>query len=238
MRFILVSTSSRTFGGSRSPLIAPAERGRGKAGNVRTGGASCRAPSACIRLGGLRGTTGRSTGAAATAVLGQVVHDLVHGRVVRGIDDLAAHAALRDEAGVSELLQVKGERGWRQIEHLCNRAGRQPVRAALHQPAESFKAGLMGQRTQRGDHFGSVHAYLRYFDEHQNKGCAAARQGATDPAESRHISPHGSPLKSSRVKSRLPDVPEGRTRSRLPATLSRQKRGAQNGRMKSPPSVT
>src|SRR4051812_18566764 len=51
-----------------------------------------------------RGAIGRATRA---AVFGQIPDQVVHDHEIRGIDELAAVALLRDEAGTIQMLQVE-----------------------------------------------------------------------------------------------------------------------------------
>src|SRR5580693_5626682 len=98
---------------------------------------SSTATCTCMRFmvssfGRSSGITSRSAHAIApAAVFGEIGDEPVHRREVGGIDELAAQPALGDEAGMNQLLQVKGKRRRRDADRLGDEAGREAFRAFL-----------------------------------------------------------------------------------------------------------
>lgn len=92
-------------------------------------------------------------GALAAAILGQVGHELTHGAVLGGIDELAAQAPLCDQAGMRELLKMKRQRGRQHPQPLGDDAGGQPPGTVGHQQPEKFEPSFPeeGRRVRVSD---------------------------------------------------------------------------------------
>jgi hypothetical protein len=86
---------------------------------------------------------GRATARAAAAILGEIADKGVHGGKIGGIDELSAQAAMRDETGMLQLLQVKGQRRRRHAEALGDCAGGKPAGSPLDQHAKDPKSVLV-----------------------------------------------------------------------------------------------
>lgn len=94
---------------------------------------------------------------ATAAVFGQIANELVHGREVRAVDQLSPLAALRDEPGTSQVLQVKCQGRWNEADMLRDLACGQPIRALLHQCSINGEPVFVRQRGKRRDHFSGFH---------------------------------------------------------------------------------
>src|SRR6185437_12114660 len=99
--------------------------------------------------------------------LGQIGHERIHRREIGRIDELTAHAPLRDEAGMRELLQVKAERGRENAEAFGEYTGGEPVGSALDQQAKEREPRLMRERAECRHRRLGLHVILRYFDDNQ-----------------------------------------------------------------------
>src|SRR6185437_11444486 len=99
--------------------------------------------------------------------LGQIGHERIHRREIGRIDELTAHAPLRDEAGMRELLQVKAERGRENAEAFGEYTGGEPVGSALDQQAKEREPRLMRERAECRHRRLGLHLILRYFDDNQ-----------------------------------------------------------------------
>src|SRR3982751_3137877 len=108
--------------------------------------------AAARRLGGVD----RARGALA-AVVGEVREQGVHALVGGAVDDVAADALLRDEAGAGELLQMEGKRVLRNGEPFGHRARGQTRPADDDQRAEHLQPNRLSQRRERGNDLSFIH---------------------------------------------------------------------------------
>jgi hypothetical protein len=94
---------------------------------------------------------GRTYRIPAAAIFGEVGQQLVHGSVFGRVDELAAEPALRDEAGMYELLKVEGKRRRQDTKAIGDHTGRQACRPLRYQQPEHIKPRFLCERPKRGD---------------------------------------------------------------------------------------
>ena len=84
-------------------------------------------------------------GFAAAAILHQEGKQLAHAFIAGGVNEIAALAALGDEARAFELFEMKRKRGSGRAESRRNQSCGLARRARAHEAAENLEPGVLGQ---------------------------------------------------------------------------------------------
>jgi hypothetical protein len=90
----------------------------------------------------------RCAACAAAAVFGEEGDEGIHSTEMRCVNELTAPPLLSDEPCSHEVVEMKRERGARDVERLSDGSGSQPFRASLHQEAVDAEACLLCQRPE------------------------------------------------------------------------------------------
>jgi hypothetical protein len=91
------------------------------------------------------------------AILGQEADQPIHAAEVGRVDELAANAALREQASAVQMLNMEGQRRGRQAEALGDDAGREPIRSLLHQYAIDRQSRFVREGAQSLHSLATVH---------------------------------------------------------------------------------
>ena len=83
---------------------------------------------------------------------------VIHGRILGGVDQRPTFAAKGDKAGVPKLVEMKGQGcGRHAAEPVTNATDRQPFGTGLDQQAENIETGFLSERGQSGNSVRLLH---------------------------------------------------------------------------------